>query len=202
MANPTVFSTLVTGPAAPLLTTDEAKEQVVAVGFSDDDSLIDRYVAAASGYLDAEHGILGRALVTQTWRVTFSGTPASRTLSLPFPRLQSVSSVTYYDLDGVEQTFGASNYRVISPDHGGFIELVDGASWPAVASRSDAMSVEFVAGYGDAGSDVPAPIRQAAALLAGLWYKEREAATDTAFSALPMGVQSLLQPFRLAGGLF
>jgi hypothetical protein len=42
-----------------------------------------------------------------------------------------------------------------------------GTSWPTVVSRADAITVEFIAGYGDSGADVPEPIRTAIALGAG-----------------------------------
>lgn len=188
---------LQSAPAVGVLTDADAKTHAV-IGFTDDDAYINGLVLAASDYVEAQNGILGRALITQTWTLTLPAAPTGR-LCLPFPPLQSVSAITY-ESSGT-QTFDPSNYRVISDGDEGFVELVDGASWPTTDSRSDAFSVTFIAGYGDAPSDVPAGIRQAVRLLVAHWYNQREAATEKPFSALPMGVQMLLAPHRIARGL-
>jgi len=47
----------------------------------------------------------------------------------------------------------------------------------------------FTCGYGSAASDVPADIRQAALLIVGHLYENREAVIDTnGYTMLPMGV--------------
>lgn len=193
------FLTLVSAPATPLLSLAEAKEHV-RVDHTDDDTFLESVVAAANGWMDGEAGILGRALITQTWRLTLSAPPRGRFLSLPVPVVQSVSSVAYFDETNTEQTFAADNYRLISHPEHGLIELADGANWPNTYRRGDAMSVDFVAGYGDTATDVPQPIRHAAALLAVHWYENREAATERSMAALPLGVQALLANYRLARG--
>lgn len=193
------FLTLVAAPAVPLLSVAEAKQQVV-VDHSDDDALLERLVAAANDWLDGESSILGRALITQTWRLTLSAPPRERFLRLPIPVAQSVSAITYYDETNTEQTLAAPNYRLISQAEYGLVELVDGANWPNTCRRADAMSVEYVTGYGDTAADVPEAIRHAAALLVAYWYDNRSAVTERSMSAMPLGVQALLANYRLARG--
>lgn len=196
---PDYFLTRVTAPAVPLISTADAKAHL-RVDFADDDDLIDGLVQAANDLLDGEVGILGRALITQTWSLTLAKVPQGWTLQLPIPRVQSVSSITYYDTDNASQTFAASEYRLVSTDEYGLVELALNATWPALYTRADAMTVEFVTGYGDAASDVPQPIVQAALLLVSHWYEMRGAATDKTMAALPMGVQALLMNYRLVRG--
>lgn len=193
------FLTLVAAPTVPLLSVAEAKQQVV-VDHSDDDALLERLVAAANDWLDGESSILGRALITQTWRLTLSAPPRERFLRLPIPIVQSVSAITYYDGANTQQTLAAEQYRLISKPEHGIVELVDGASWPNTYRRADAMSVEYVTGYGDTAADVPEAIRHAAALLVAYWYDNRSAATERSMSAMPLGVQALLANYRLARG--
>lgn len=191
--------TLQSEPLATVVTRDDAKLQAT-IDFADDDALIDGIIAAASDYYEARNGILGRALVTQTWKLTLPSAPSGDKLHLPYPPVQSVASVTYQS--GGEQTFAAENYRLIGDDSGAFIELVDGASWPSTERRSDALSVTFVAGYGDTGADVPERIRHSVRLLAAYWYTHRDAAEADAPKDIAMGVQSLALPMRVAGGFF
>lgn len=170
------------------------------VDHADDDSLIAARIAAATNFVEGETGILGRALITQTWRLTLPAAPSSA-LQLPLPPVQSVSSITYYDADNVSQTFAADQYRLVSAGDVGLVDLAQGASWPALYSRSDAMSVEFVAGFGDDSEDVPEEIRLAVIMLVAHWYENREVMGDVSTRALPFGVQSLLMNHRPARGL-
>jgi len=69
---------------------------------------------------------------------------------------------------------------------------------PSVVTRAfNAFEVAFTAGYGDAASDVPQPIRQAVQLLVAHWFERRE---PVAFGAgpqeVPAIVAGLLQPYR------
>lgn len=151
--------TLVTPPAATPVTLAEVKEHL-RVSNTKSDSFLTALIAATTQHLDGRAGTLRRALVTQTWRVDAPDFPACRSLELPLPPLQSVTSVQYYDADGVLQTFDAANYRVIATDMFGHVELVSGASWPVTQDRSDAVRVTFVAGYGAAAA-VPDGIKHA-----------------------------------------
>jgi len=193
------FLTRVAAPTVPLLSVGEAKQHVV-VDHDDDDVLLEGMVAAANDWMDGEAGVLGRALITQTWRLTLSAPPRGSSLRLPIPIVQSVSAITYYDAANAQQTLAADQYRLISQPEYGLVELVDGANWPNTYRRADAMAVEYMTGYGDTAADVPQPIRQAAAMLAAYWYDNRSAATERSMSAMPMGVQALLANYRLARG--
>ena len=165
---------------------------------SDEDATVTALVAAATTYLDGWTGILGRALVTQSWAVD---RPCfGRRMPLPLAPVQSVTSVTYFDSDGAEQTWSTENYRLHTSAAGGpYIEVLEGVSVPGVSDRDDAVTVQFLAGYG-AASAVPMAIRQAALLLIGHWFEHREAAvTGTIATELPMAVAALLAPFRRVG---
>jgi uncharacterized phiE125 gp8 family phage protein len=195
------FLTRVAAPAVPIVSTADAKA-FLRVDLSEDDSLIDAFVQAATDHMDGESGVLGRALITQTWRYTLPAAPAGDRMFLPLPVVQSVSAVKYYDTDNTEQTLATDQYRLLTGNLSAHIELVRGANWPAVYDRSDAFWIEYVTGYGDAASDVPQAIRTAALLMVGQWYDNRMASAEKVFSELPFGVRALLLNYRVVKGLF
>lgn len=192
-------SVLVTPPASSLVTLSDAKEWL-RVDSSAEDVVIDSLVSAANDYLDGPYGVLGRALVTQTWALQMNGFPSGRKIELPVPVVRSVSSVTYYDAENAEQTFASDQYRVVLQGDDALIELVEGANWPATYYRTDAATITYVSGYGDS-VDVPAAITASAKLLVANWFENRQAATEKSLSDLPFGVRSLLMNHRLPRGL-
>ncbi|RWK12530.1 head-tail connector protein [Mesorhizobium sp.] len=181
-------------PAEAPVSLDEMKLHLHAG--DDEDTLIQAYIDAATAHLDGYTGIIGRALVTQTWQQDFSG--FSHSLRLPLGPLESVSSVTYYDGSNVQQTLATSVYDKFTDALGPHVGLKPGQSWPSTYTRPDAVRVTFVAGEDVA--DVPAPIKVAIMLLAANWYENRESVTLGSIpSEMPMGVAALIAPYRRVG---
>jgi uncharacterized phiE125 gp8 family phage protein len=197
---PTALLPLCTlAPDVRLLTTDEAKTHLRVDGSTEDD-YIDSLVLAAEQHLDGFSGVLGRALITQTWQRSFDGFPCGDTIRLPIGPLQSVAMIQYYDLDGSHIAFGSSNYHAISDAIGPCIRLADTAQWPNTSIRPDAVTVTWICGYGDAATDVPAPIVHAIKLLVGHYHLNREAtAAGGALSPMPLAVDALIEPYRGPG---
>jgi uncharacterized phiE125 gp8 family phage protein len=75
-------------PATRLLTTDEAKTHL-RVDDSAEDGYVDSLVLTAEHHLDGFSGVLGRALITQTWQRSFDGFPCGDTIRLPIGPLQA-----------------------------------------------------------------------------------------------------------------
>ena len=184
-------------PGEPLLTVAAAKEHL-RVEHSDEDDLIEALCGAVEAYLDGFAGILGRALVTQSWSRSFDCFPCGNRIALPIGPLQDVDSVMYYDRDGNHLAFGSSNFHAVTDPLGPCIILADLAQWPDTAVRPDAVTVTWTCGYGDA-DEVPPPIAQAAKLMVGNLYENREAVvTGPITTELPLGAAMLLAPFRVA----
>lgn len=187
-----------TAPPA-VVSLEEIKRHVVAVDFTDDDTLLGVLVQAATDHLDGWSGILGRCLVSQEWRQDFSCWPRCGDLRLPFPDVASVV-VKYSDADDGEQTVSASFYEVLSDARSAFVRFTDLFAPPALFDqRSDPVRVSFTAGYG-AAADVPAALKVAIMMLAAHWYQNREAVSvgDTA-TPVPMAVDALIAPYRRVG---
>lgn len=191
-------SILITPPVAALIEVSEGRSQVRWDDNDDPevDANITLLIAAVMAHLDGVNGILGRALVSQIWKDIASGFPVGDVFPLNLAPLISVSAITYYDAQNVQQTFDAANYNSHARFDGGYIRLGSQASWPATYDRDDAVSVTYVAGYGAVATDVPAPIKLAGLQLLAHWFQNRESVlTGTISGALPHGVDRLLRPF-------
>ena len=179
----------------PLLDLAEVKRQL-RIDTDDDDALVTSLIGAAVSYLDGWAGILGRALVTQTWTQSFGCFSGAGVLRLPLAPVQSIASITYRDSDDVEQVLAGSDYLLLADDLGDYVARPRDVSWPSTYSRADAVTITFLAGYGDADA-VPAAIKHAALLMIGVWYETRESVVIGQSAVdVPYGANVLLAPFR------
>lgn len=157
---------LVTPPAEQPVTLVEVKGEA-RVDFSDDDTLLESYLASAIAHLDGYSGILGRCMVTQVWRQDFRCW--GQRLRLPFPDVESVV-VKYFDDGGVEQTLDAADYELVEGHLGAEVIFKEAfIALPLDSDRRAPISVELTAGYG-APAEVPADIKVAIQALTRHWY--------------------------------
>ena len=205
--------TLVTAPMALALTLAEVKAHLrVEDTANDEDALIMSLTRAAHEHIDGRDGWLGRALLTQTWDLVLDRFPKNRTrargyigpgfaadaIRVPLPPLISVTSVKYIDSDGVLQTWAASKYTVDIKSQPGRITPAFGEVWPSTRGEINAVTVQFVAGYGADWNSVPTPIKHAMLLLVGHFYEHREEVVVGITTArLPVAVEALLGPYQV-----
>jgi uncharacterized phiE125 gp8 family phage protein len=161
---------LITPPAVEPISLAEAKLHA-RVDDSDRDTLINVFIKSAREA--AEHE-LGRALITQTWRLTLDEFPCAE-IELPKPKVLSISSVGYVDADGVDQVVSSANYTLDSAQLPGWVLPAEDFDWPATRAIANAVRVDFTAGYGPAATDVPASVRQWMLLQIGAAVKQAEA---------------------------
>ena len=181
-------------PAVTALSLVDAKAQIKP-DTDEEDSLIGTYIDAAVSYLDGWHGVLARALITQTWEQDFEC--FSDLMRLPLDPVQSITSIAYFDENNVQQTLDPSVFQLLTDGGGPFVTSAPDQDWPSTFDRLDAITVTFVAGYGDAPADVPASLRHAMLLMVTNWFENREAVVvGTSAINLPLGVDALLQPYR------
>ncbi len=186
---------LTTPPTAEPVSLIEAKLHC-RVDIEDEDSLIDSLIPAAREYCET---FQRRAYITQTWQLVLDKWPSGRVIEVPRPPLQSVA-ITYTLADGVTtETLDSDDYVVDTASEPGRVVLKSDKSWPTDELKAaGGIVVEFVAGYGDAATDVPQRVKQAMLLLIGHWHANREQVViGQPASQLPVAAEALLWPDRM-----
>lgn len=187
--------TRITAPVGALVTTDEIKVHC-RVDYPDDDALLDSFVQAAVDHLDGWRGVLGRCIITQTWRAAVGEWPAGRIQRLPFPDTSAVV-IKYSDADNSEQVLSSALYSVVDDSAGSLIRYSNDFTAPTLyADRMDPVRIEQECGFGTV-SDVPEALKTAVKMMAAHWYEQREAVVaGISVDELPMGPAALIAPFR------
>lgn len=172
---------LITPPAELPVTLEEAKLAATEDGSAYDTHFENIWIPAAT--LEAESRMGGRAIITQTWRLTLDCFP--RMINITRSPLIEVLSVKYIDLDGVLQTVNPADYAIQKGGLDGLIYPAYEKCWPLTRNEPGAVRIEFTAGYGDA-ADVPASIKNWILMAVATWYRQREGiVTGTIVSQLP-----------------
>jgi len=208
-----VSESLITPPVQSPVTMDYLKRHLRSLS-SSEDSLIYSWIWAAASFIEA---FTGRQLITATreiWLDRFPMTYATLgtgcRIELPYPPLQSVTSVQYVDGTGdvLDFTDGGSPesplFAVKAPAgpyaEPGWIEPIYGASWPTARTESGAVRIRFVCGYGDSDEDIPELLKVALAFLVGNFDQNRSAdLIRSGFASLPIGVEAILSEFKYRG---
>jgi len=179
---------LASPPAVEPVTLAEARAHT-RVDDTADNSLVSALITAARRTAEA---YTRRVFITQSWAMYLDEAPAESYLEIPKAPLVGISSIVSYSDADAATTFAASNYYVDLITRPGRIMLRTGASWPTFTRVANGFVVNFVAGYGATGSDVPADIRQAILMTVSHLYENR-GDTD---ADMPRVAQMLLDPYK------
>jgi uncharacterized phiE125 gp8 family phage protein len=195
--------TLITAPAMEPLDLDETKRALkIDSSNTDEDTLVDVWIAAAREYFEEQ---TGRQVMASTREYALDAFPADRQIEIPRPMLLGVTSIVYDDASGTEQTVDASTYDVLAPagSHSarGRVKLKSGLSWPTIgACEPKSVRIRYVAGYGYALGDVPSLVVGALYFLVGHFYAYREEVQKLGggqtLAQLPMGASFIMQGFK------
>ena len=163
----------------------------------------------------------GLALITQTWLMSIDRWPTQNEpwwdgvrdgamndlhgaryasdVRLPRYPLQSIASVTVYDEASTPAAVTvATTFDVDTSQHPGRITLQSGATWPVALRANNAIQISYIAGYGDAASDVPAPLIRAVKQLAASFYSKRGDGCDAEQAMRESGAMGVLGVYRVA----
>jgi len=205
---------LITPPALEPVSIDQAKQHA-RIEYPDDDQLVAGLITAARLVCETE---LRRAFISQTWETYLDGwyrldhglegyygytgaVPQIQGTSggwAPFlievdnPDLISVASILYIDVNGDVQTLDPAAYYV-EPGAPGRIHPAYGQGWPSVRSVPGTITVQYLAGYGPAATDVPECIRLAIKMMVAELYEQREMTATQAYQCNPI-FKCLLAP--------
>lgn len=170
-----------------LVKLQEAKDQL-RVLTNDEDELILGYIEAASAWIDGYQGWVGQCFAPQVLELrsnVFAGIGR-----LPIGPVTQIESLKYIDGAGVEQTVEAGLYTHFTDR----LDLVPGARWPQLRGDAGGVRLRFKAGH----DRIPPPVKQAALLLVGQWYRHRMAINvGNIVNEMPNGVKALLGPYRV-----
>ncbi|AMV20413.1 head-tail connector protein [Planctomyces sp. SH-PL14] len=92
-----------------------------------------------------------------------------------FP-IAEVTGITYLDTNGVRQTWDPELYIVGLSSLPPRITPAFGQSYPTVRRQSECVQIAYTGGYSEA--EVPPMAKQAALMLVGFWYQNREIVGD------------------------
>ncbi len=163
---------LVTAPTAePVTVEDMNLYSRVEVDQPQEDLLLLRLITVARELVENDSE---RQLMTATWKLNLDAFPQSNgALELRKPPIQSVTSLTYFDGDGVQQTLDASKYDVDVLSTPGRLVPAFGESWPVTRNGfPNSVTVEFEAGFASAAL-VPERAKQMIRLLVDHWFNNR-----------------------------
>ena len=192
-----------TEPAYQPITLEEARDHLRLVASGSplshpDDSTVEAYIKAATGYAeDRTNKVFAQR------EFTLKRNSFSRVMELPVFPVLSVDSITYIDIDGIEQTVAASSIQTIT-DHIPAIVVLDDV--PSVDGDTlNAVTITVTAGIESANSPpdadkIPEQVKQAIKLMVGHFYENREAVSiDGTPSTVPFATDALLWPHRVVG---
>jgi len=155
----------------------------------EEDTLLLGLIAAARAHLECETGL---SLLTQGWRLCLDRWPENGILTLAHGPVRTVTSVVVYDGEGMPQAVSLDGH------------LLDGAARPArlwlrdVPQPGQALNgieVDFEAGLGDTGADVPDTLKRAMLLhVAAMFAFRGVLAADAQPAVVPPGYDRLIAP--------
>ncbi|NMG39891.1 hypothetical protein GRZ55_11615 [Chelativorans sp. ZYF759] len=183
---------IVQKPTGELLTLAKLKSRL-RVDHDDDDDLLTDLLKGAIARIDGPNGI-GFAMMEQAWRKSMDAFP--HTIILPGAPIKSVTSITYVDPAGEQQTLDHDAYRVDVDCEPVRIVPAVGKFWPATHHVIGAVKVNYVLGEVDAANVAPDLI-DAVCLLVGHRYENREAVNvGNIVSEFPLGFEAIVAEHR------
>ena len=189
---------VITAPTYEPISAADVAEYIRVDDLAQDEILLEGMITAARQYLEQ---YLSRPIATQTLEEALTGWADPIVLD---SSLQSVTSIKYLDLNGVEQTLASNQYLVDTYSEPAQITPAYNVEFPELYAVPNNVKVRYVAGYTSGGSPdlnpMPKPLRFAMMLIIGDLYANREAGGDKAYQINPT-VQSLLQFYRLNMGV-
>jgi len=190
-------------PTSEPVSLDLAKDQCRETGDAQD-GLIATYIMAARKFAE---GFTRRTFATQTLDCTFdvcTGWPGRVTegrywrsrIELPVSPVQSVVSVKYLDVDGVERVLAADQYIVKLDETVPYIEPGYNIVWPALRSQSSGITVRVIAGWPE--DDFPEDLRLAVLYLVAHYFDNRLPVVSSGMVEVPLAVEAILSGYRIS----
>lgn len=179
----------ITPPNIEPVTLETAK-LFLRIDHEDEDALIADFIQSARIQIET---LCRQSLIARTQRLTLIP-PFDQVLKLNISPIISIDEVTLERSDGVSETISLDDLSINLRSSPATLcpKTLSVSNW---RNRTDnqAITVNVTAGYGEAVTDIPMPLRQAILLLVGQAYEYR-AGQDV--PSIPMMVDALIMPYR------
>lgn len=162
----TLFRT--SGPDAEPVSAAELKAHL-RLDHDSEDTLIEGLLRAAREETEAQTGM---ALLDQTWRLALDRWPPHGLARLWRHPVKEIIAVTVYGADGEALLVDPATMELDPHARPARLYL---SHRPVPGRRFNGIEIDFRAGHGEAGTDVPDQLRRAILVLAAHWYEFRAA---------------------------
>lgn len=164
-----MYAKVTSAPAAEPITLTEAKNWLKVTGSTDDD-LINRLIESTRQTLEDKLDI---KFITQTITQKLDRWPKhSNEFDLLEYPVQSVTSIVYKTGD-TTATFSTDAYTLDTTRQPARIYLNESYTWPTLKPEKEAVTITYVAGYGDTAADVPVKLKQLMLHMLAYEYENR-----------------------------
>lgn len=157
-----------------------------------EDELLGGLIRAAREEVERATGL---ALIDQDWRLVLDEWPANGTVAIALHPVKAITSVTAYGTEGEASLVDPATYQAdtVSRPARLHFEVV-----PKALRAINGIEVDFKAGFGEAGTDVPDLLRRAILLLVAHWYEFRASfGPNDQPVGYPAGYDRLIAGYRL-----
>lgn len=177
-------------PALEPVTLVDAKAHL-RIAHSSEDGLISGLIRAARE--DVER-TTGTALIDQTWRLVLDRWPVDNVVMLARHPVRQLLSVTIFGSEGEASIVNPAAYQLDTLSRPARIHF---DSAPERLRAINGVEIDFRAGFGEAGTDVPDLLKRAMLLLVAHWYEFRTSfGPDDQPVSYPGGYDRLLAGYR------
>lgn len=192
---PILYSKVTTEPTSEPILLADAKTHL-HVDHNEEDQLINVLIQSAREVIEQR---TNRSLITQTRTLKLDYFPRGCSpegwgqITLPYGPVSSLTSIYYYNESEVNTLLSSSLYWTDFTSNISRVIVKD--AWPGTFTMPNAVTLVYIAGYGEA-SSVPRPLINAMYLVLGHLYENREQVGDIRYE-LPFGVDHLIAPYIL-----
>jgi hypothetical protein len=118
--------------------------------------------------------------------------PDAYAITIPMGPISAISSINYFDTDGVSQVLDPATYTFVADDFASPKVYPNFAKWwPATQARPDAVAINFVST-----GVVPEPVLLAMKQMLAHWYANRESVAAGSYQKVPQLAEALMWPYR------
>ncbi len=184
----------ITPPVGEPVTLAEMKTHM-RVTHDSEDALIGNLIKAAREEVEQAAGL---ALIAQGWRLYLDCWPESGVVLLQRAPVSSLDAVTVFDGTGAPTSLPLFGHALDRASRPARLALPADVTMPG--RELNGIEIDFTAGFGATGVDVPDGLKRAIMLLAAHWYEHRGPdAFDRECAPWPPSFERIIARYRRVG---